>query len=130
MLAPEGINREQRLAHGSPRRPSRVLCQLGIVAHVNKLVAGTPSLMRITQALACHRRNLIDQLDKRNCVLRSAANVVDLAGCLVQAEARSVERAHKIPDIKHVAHLASIAVDHERSATQSRVKNARPSPDL
>src|SRR6185312_5011900 len=84
MLAPEGVDRLQCLSNRRLRFPSGVLRELGVIAHINELVAGTPSLVRITQALAGHRGNLIDQLDKRNGILGSAANVVDLTGCFVQ----------------------------------------------
>src|SRR5712671_1795209 len=68
MLSPKLEDCLESLPYRRPRLPSSVQGELRVITHVNKLIAGSASVVGIPQTPARKRTNFIDQLDERNCV--------------------------------------------------------------
>src|SRR5690242_10188047 len=99
---PPVVNTHQRLANRDVRSPSGMLRELGVVRHIDELIARTELVALVVDALAGKVLDLVDQLKKRYRVLRSTTYVVDLSCGGRRVLAERVKHTQQIVDAKHI----------------------------
>src|SRR5690242_19843037 len=60
VLFPKAIDRQQGFLHRGSRLPPGVAVQFGKVTHINQLVSGPAALVRVGEAVAGERADLLD----------------------------------------------------------------------
>src|SRR4029450_3557859 len=111
------------------RLPSHVATRSPDVADVAALVARSPVAERhvhlsLTQSLE-DRPELVPDGE---CVLRSAADVVDVSGGSIDLLSRQPQGSHQVLDEQDIADLLAVSIDGQRLSRRGRDEEVRQPP--
>src|SRR5207302_605341 len=89
----------------------------------------TPGVMHDFRRFAMERPDTTDELDQARCICGAAAQVERPAGQALDCSLGKLEGGDEIVDVEDVAHLAPVAVDGDRVASE-RAKQEMRHPSL
>src|SRR6185437_5614916 len=114
MLFPPGSDCLKGLTEIALRFPTRVFLELVVISHIEQLIAGAGTLQGVMNLLAGNGFDLVHDLKQRNRIAHAAANVVDLAGGLLETGAYFFKSIHEVMHAQNVSNLSPVAIDRDR----------------